>query len=91
MSDQYVCVAAGGTPRVDHDLGQDDRPACQIGNRGAGEFRVRHMSQLLSSVRYCEFCADREIPKENVGPKRATRLGEMDPEDLGLSPMGDKA
>lgn len=91
MSDQTVCIAAGSSPDVYHDVGEDGRPACATGRRSDGEFKTRHRSQLLSSVSYCHLCAGDEVDRRNVGRARETELAALSPEDLGLSPMGDRS
>lgn len=89
MTDEQEVAVTVTTPQVYHDVGEDGRPACQIGTLDQ-EFRVKSRSQVLPSVEYCEYCAGNEPSRDNSGPERVNEFAELSPADLGLTPMGER-
>lgn len=84
---EQVCIPVNSSATVFHDVGDDGRPTCEVGKRGPGEFRTVTRDRLRDDVRYCRFCSGAQRVGGTKGQKPSTRLSEMDPEDLGLTPM----
>jgi len=66
------------------------RPECLVGNNADYEFEIVDVDELGDDAVYCDHCAGEVVQESNVGSARASQLAKMSPEQLGLSPMGDR-
>jgi len=81
------CTKVGGANNVTHDADDDGRPACLMGK--ITEYRYKPAEEP-EDEEYCNYCAGTVKQHGNVGSARAKKLEATSPEQLGLSPIGDR-
>lgn len=85
-------ASAGNRTFHDPDPENPERPACPIEKRNGSEWRRKSRAVVPDDWRRCSFCADDvEFGGPGGDPRAVTnQLDEMAPEDLGLSPTGER-
>ncbi len=70
-----------------HEAGEDGKPACQTAKTAGGETWVPADGDEAEKCSYCFGTVERQ---SNDGPSRAAEWSKLSPEDLGMTPMGER-